>query len=764
MTRGFAIAAVLLFGGSTASAREFYRDRIPNGHSIGCIACHSSTAGGDARNVFGVAFQANGFVWSRNLAELDSDSDRWSNGQELGDPFGQWSQGGSFSPRPWLSRPGFSSSEPSDRNLCNYAGYTDCQLSGGSCSSSSSNGRGDWACSCDAGYSGSGYRRTNGHNFFSSPMYNVHGFFFNGCTDINECAGNPCGAGTCSELDPNPGYTCSCNTGYDFDGDECVNENECVTMPGVCGVGTCSDENPPDFYECTCPAGWDFNGTTCVVSNPCTAGTDDCDRNAECEFVGGRTQWICTCDDGFLGTGSDFRGTGDMCEDIDECREDRDICGVGACRNNSGGYTCTCPDGYFFDGTTCQDVDECRRDPCGVGGRRCRNMPGTYTCDCRDGYEFAGGTCEDIDECATDPCGRGECTQTEPPGYSCSCEAGFAFNGVTCRDIDECSMPEVSLCAVDATCSNSPGSFRCTCNEGFEGDGRTCLDIQECMRELDDCDVHALCTNTVGSYTCACSEGYRGSGVTCTDINECLEGSASCGRNEVCVNVAGAPYECDCAPGYTRFDEEGPCEPACGDGERTPGEECDDGNMDDEDGCDSSCVIEPGWACYEPSRTSECEFTCGDGLVQPSEECDRGELNADEPDTCRTTCKAPACGDGILDADEECDPGEMELDDEAAGACRTSCREAYCGDGVIDEGEDCDFGVPGGETRDDCVTCEPPAEDAGVVLPGADAGVREPMGEDDGGCGCAAPGAETRRPWAVLGLALLFVWRRRRAR
>ncbi len=39
-------------------------------------------------------------------------------------------------------------------------------------------------------------------------------------------------------------------------------------------------------------------------------------------------------------------------------------------------------------------------------------------------------------------------------------------------------------------------------------------------------------------------------------------------------------------------------QPFCGDGQKNqPSEECDDGNDDDDDGCDSSCEIEDGWSC-----------------------------------------------------------------------------------------------------------------------------------------------------------------------
>lgn len=46
---------------------------------------------------------------------------------------------------------------------------------------------------------------------------------------------------------------------------------------------------------------------------------------------------------------------------------------------------------------------------------------------------------------------------------------------------------------------------------------------------------------------------------------------------------------------------DGGTEPICGDGTIDPGEECDDGNISDGDGCQSMCVL--------PS--------CGDGIEDP---------------------------------------------------------------------------------------------------------------------------------------------------
>ncbi|HJL00106.1 MAG TPA: EGF domain-containing protein [Polyangiaceae bacterium LLY-WYZ-15_(1-7)] len=761
--------ALVALGASTASAN--YPGSIPNGYFGGgggrCIVCHTSDVGGTGcgsppclnsfgnnfyRGPNGVPFDSDDHTWSRWLAARDSDGDGWTNGQELGDPFALWSGSGS-PPSGYRANPGQSGNEPSNFNLCNNSAYNDCGGSRDTCNDSYS-GSGRWVCGCGTGSTGTGYRRTTSHNWSGGvrQRYSIRSVPVAGCTDINECfPTNPCGSGSCSERDPLAGYTCSCFSGYVFNGTTCVNENECSTMPGICGVGSCSDRSPPTDYICTCPGGYGFDGTTCVIENACLADTDDCDTNATCTPVG-ETDWSCACNEGWTGVGSPARGTGDRCVDINECITMAGICGVGSCRNNAGGYTCTCPDGYVFDGDTCVDVNECPAEPCGIGGS-CMNTPGAYVCDCDPGYEFTGGTCVDIDECAGNPCtDNGECRQTDPPGYFCTCNGGYEASGGTCVDIDECTMPDISLCALNASCTNTPGAWRCECNEGYTGDGRTCVDLDECSSpELNECDVQAICTNEEGSYDCTCADGYEGSGVTCDDIDECATGELRCDAGEVCENRLGMPAVCRCAPGFVRLEEGGECVRACGDGLRTPGEACDDGNTESGDGCSEDCEVEMGWSCWEPEGAgSTCEYTCGDGLVNESEECDDGEANADAPDACRTNCAAPTCGDGILDTGESCDEGEANSD-EVAGACRTSCQPAFCGDGIVDEGEMCDPGGGSDLGAEACEVCTEP--DAGLVDGGGD-----PMMEGDGG-GCAAGGTPSGALWPLV--ALLFVRRRR---
>lgn len=515
--------------------------------------------------------------------------------------------------------------------------------------------------------------------------------------------------------------------------------------------GTVCDNACTSGAECEATFFCNASNQCIAVNNECAQNLDDCVALATCSdpstAVG---DYVCTCPSGYSGNGR-MSGTG--CTDRDECRLGTDNCSPNArCTNTPGSFTCTCNAGFSGDGVTCNDIDECSGSPAPCDpNATCNNMPGSFTCVCNSGYRGRGVTCTEIDECAegTDDCGANATCANEPPGsFSCSCNAGFMGDGRTCSDIDECDDPlMVSRCSPVATCNNLVGDWECVCNEGYRGDGMTCDDIDECAESLDDCDVNATCTNNSGRWSCACNAGYEGSGVTCTDVDECTDGTHGCGPGEMCVNEIGMPNRCECEPGYTR-QPEGGCDVVCGDGARGPGEECDDANTAEGDGCSAACAVEEGWACTEPPfGTSMCSDTCGDGLIDPPfEECDDGDANSDTtPDACRTSCRSASCGDSVLDSGESCDEG-ADNSDSAANACRTTCAPASCGDGVIDTGETCDPG--GGALPDGACT---------TMCASGDAGMGPPM---EGGCGCRT--APHGAPWlGLLALALLFVRRQR---
>ncbi|KAI3363049.1 hypothetical protein L3Q82_011712, partial [Scortum barcoo] len=135
--------------------------------------------------------------------------------------------------------------------------------------------------------------------------------------------------------------------------------------------------------------------------NPCFTGRHGCDTNAVCR-PGEGTQFTCQCAAG-------FNGNGRTCYDIDECRENPQICGSHAiCNNQPGTFRCECQDGYQFggDGQTCIEVNR-PVDPC---------EQGTHDCDIPE---------------------RAQCSYTRGLSYICSCLPGFIGDGRTCQGMGE---------------------------------------------------------------------------------------------------------------------------------------------------------------------------------------------------------------------------------------------------------------------------------------------------------------------------------------
>ncbi|MBN1479065.1 T9SS C-terminal target domain-containing protein [candidate division KSB1 bacterium] len=89
---------ILVLLAADTFARQKRVAQVPNGNKFNCMTCHTSSFGG-ARNDFGKEVEtsfldANGdVIWGQALAALDSDQDTASNGEELGDPTGEWVQG-----------------------------------------------------------------------------------------------------------------------------------------------------------------------------------------------------------------------------------------------------------------------------------------------------------------------------------------------------------------------------------------------------------------------------------------------------------------------------------------------------------------------------------------------------------------------------------------------------------------------------------------------------------------------------------------------
>ncbi|HEY0138331.1 MAG TPA: DUF4215 domain-containing protein [Nannocystis sp.] len=265
----------------------------------------------------------------------------------------------------------------------------------------------------------------------------------------------------------------------------------------------------------------------------------------------------------------------------------------------------------------------------GQGGGICKADCTLNTCG--DGYVASNEGCDDGNSNDKDDCDNG-CQLT-------GCGDGVPGPGEAC---DDANMVD------DDGCSN-------LCKLPFCGDGHVGMDEQ--------CDDGPLNAN---DQACKldCTAAACGDGDAWLAVEECDDGDQD--DTNACTNA------CKLA--------------TCGDMIVSPaiGEQCDLGGMNSDLG-----------AC-----TAICKNAgCGDGLVQAGvEECDDGNMVDD--DTCSVACKLAKCGDAIVQAGEDCDDGNLAEDD----GCTNTCKQ-LCGNGTLDPGEDCD---DGNDNNDDICnnTCE----------------------------------------------------------
>ncbi len=153
----------------------------------------------------------------------------------------------------------------------------------------------------------------------------------------------------------------------------------------------------------------------------------------------------------------------------------------------------------------------------------------------------------------------------------------------------------------------------------------------------------------------------------------------------------------------------------CGNGTVETGEECDDGNTTNGDGCSATCqdestpecgngTVETGEDCDDGNTTNGdgCSATCqdestpecGNGTVETGEDCDDG--NTTDGDGCSATCQdesTPECGNGTVETGEDCDDGNSDNTDACPDGTGGTCLDATCGDGFVHTGtEGCDDG------------------------------------------------------------------------
>ncbi|HYC21145.1 MAG TPA: DUF4215 domain-containing protein [Candidatus Bathyarchaeia archaeon] len=132
---------------------------------------------------------------------------------------------------------------------------------------------------------------------------------------------------------------------------------------------------------------------------------------------------------------------------------------------------------------------------------------------------------------------------------------------------------------------------------------------------------------------------------------------------------------------------------SCGNGVLDPGEQCDDGNLVDGDGCSSQCTL---------------EAVCGNGILEPGEECDDG--NTLDGDCCSSKCKLEPAGSPCSDGNACTTVDQCDGSGQCVGSAPVVCpapADACHAQGVCDPttGSCSNPAVPDGTPCSDGDTC-----------------------------------------------------------
>lgn len=230
------------------------------------------------------------------------------------------------------------------------------------------------------------------------------------------------------------------------------------------------------------------------------------------------------------------------------------------------------------------------------------------------------------------------------------CDTGYYLaSPTTCLP---CSLPDCLDCSSAAVCTLCNSTFTlanasCSCNTSMGMFRTTANQCESCISLDSHCDTCIYSSRPTGVSCSDCVDDYFPLGGVCTP---CILGCSSCNSTSNCI-VCHSPtfvlnnstLQCNCNAalkyiyngtacelctlshcsicsnltacslcdsGFYLSNSTLTCLPiVCGDGVISAGEGCDDSNTANGDGCNSSCAVEPSYACYgEPSNCSFALF------------------------------------------------------------------------------------------------------------------------------------------------------------
>ena len=552
-----------------------------------------------------------------------------------------------------------------------------------------------------------------------------------GVTDASEtCDDGSSNSNTVADACRTNCSAASCGDGVVDTGEACDDGNNVTTdsCTNNCTISTCGDEVIQDGEECD-----DGDANSDTESNACrttcllpSCGDSVADIGEACDAGEATAACDTDCTVPVCGDGIANSAAGEACDDgdsnsdstVDACRTD---CTAASCGDSVVDTGESCDDGNTDSTDTCTTL--CKNAGCGDGHIQTSNNetcepPNTGTCasNCtgltggggssnnrsrsQSTTGVTSGTVEDEEE--------EEFEELEPPPEGCG-------NRIWEPDKEE---------ECDEGNHNGRGPCSYYCKLLYCGDGVVSGEI------FEECEPQIASVKDGIPYFDEQTCGDNGCSIP--DIDP-VSGRVTGGCKRLFLPSCESETE---TPQASVIDESA----ICGNFTVEGGEMCDDGNIENGDGCSSICLSED----------------CGDGVVQDGEDCDNGSIcstdanrgcinnlgcgvqleceeneenvktcggtlegdpclsafdcsffgtcnyNTDANTSCTSVCTFSEstvseevavvqsfCGDGSVNDDEECDDGNVVGGDGCSAFC---VKEKFCGDGAVDEGEECDDG------------------------------------------------------------------------
>jgi len=256
--------------------------------------------------------------------------------------------------------------------------------------------------------------------------------------------------------------------------------------------------------------------------------------------------------------------------------------------------TTTCGNGMLDPGEVCDDHNSAGGDGCSKicqveTGWICQNVgqPCTRNAKCGDGVVTSPEACDDGNMKSGDGCSS-DCKTVESgwqcrvPGRTCIPICGDSkIEGQ--EQCDDGNTDKADGCS--PTCQREPGATCPTTGSGDPAPGK--------------CSV-ATCGNGIheAGESCDCGNDPAKLPTGCTGPNGLFNGDGT-GCSQTCTK------EPTCRVGG----KTGVCSTTCGNGNIEPGEQCDDGNGADGDGCSSTCKTESGFSCQTVQKQDSVPCT-----------------------------------------------------------------------------------------------------------------------------------------------------------